>query len=98
MGDSMITPSIEYDYLIKFLALGDSGVGRFDDDAWEFENHRGVSFQEKRHFSISIPMDNSIRNLSPLSELIFERNEWFIDRKHRPVPNPIEFICNYGIR
>ena len=28
MGDSMITPSIEYDYLIKFLALGDSGVGR----------------------------------------------------------------------
>jgi hypothetical protein len=27
MGDSMITPSIEYDYLIKFLALGDSGVG-----------------------------------------------------------------------
>jgi hypothetical protein len=28
MGDSMITPSIEYDYLIKFLALGDSGVGK----------------------------------------------------------------------
>jgi hypothetical protein len=28
MGDSMINPSIEYDYLIKFLALGDSGVGR----------------------------------------------------------------------
>jgi len=28
MGDSMITSSIEYDYLIKFLALGDSGVGR----------------------------------------------------------------------
>jgi hypothetical protein len=27
MGDSMINPSIEYDYLIKFLALGDSGVG-----------------------------------------------------------------------
>ena len=27
----MITPSIEYDYLIKFLALGDSGVGRLDD-------------------------------------------------------------------
>ena len=27
MGDSMITSSIEYDYLIKFLALGDSGVG-----------------------------------------------------------------------
>ncbi|CAF1328284.1 unnamed protein product [Adineta steineri] len=28
MGDSMIAPSIEYDYLIKFLALGDSGVGK----------------------------------------------------------------------
>ena len=27
MGESMISPSIEYDYLIKFLALGDSGVG-----------------------------------------------------------------------
>ena len=28
MGDSMINPAIEYDYLIKFLALGDSGVGK----------------------------------------------------------------------
>ena len=27
MGESMINPNIEYDYLIKFLALGDSGVG-----------------------------------------------------------------------
>lgn len=27
MGDSLIDPKIEYDYLIKFLALGDSGVG-----------------------------------------------------------------------
>ena len=35
MGDSMITPSIEYDYLIKFLALGDSGVGKSDEDEWE---------------------------------------------------------------
>jgi hypothetical protein len=30
MGDSMITPSADYDYLIKFLALGDSGVGMTD--------------------------------------------------------------------
>jgi hypothetical protein len=32
MGDSMITPSIEYDYLIKFLALGDSGVGMHNEN------------------------------------------------------------------
>jgi hypothetical protein len=30
MGDSMITTKPEYDYLIKFLALGDSGVGKFN--------------------------------------------------------------------
>jgi hypothetical protein len=27
MGDAAANATIEYDYLIKFLALGDSGVG-----------------------------------------------------------------------
>jgi hypothetical protein len=43
MGDSMITPSIEYDYLIKFLALGDSGVGK---------NEYGLFFNIKTFFLI----------------------------------------------
>jgi hypothetical protein len=37
MGDSMITPSIEYDYLIKFLALGDSGVGMNEEFSFLFK-------------------------------------------------------------
>jgi small GTP-binding protein len=56
MGDSMITPSIEYDYLIKFLALGDSGVGKttflyqYTDGQFnpKFISTVGIDFREKR--------------------------------------------------
>ncbi|CAF2817625.1 unnamed protein product [Rotaria sp. Silwood2] len=56
MGDSMINPSIEYDYLIKFLALGDSGVGKttflyqYTDAQFnpKFISTVGIDFREKR--------------------------------------------------
>ncbi|CAF1338490.1 unnamed protein product [Rotaria sordida] len=56
MGDSMINPSIEYDYLIKFLALGDSGVGKttflyqYTDGQFnpKFISTVGIDFREKR--------------------------------------------------
>ncbi|CAM4760049.1 unnamed protein product [Rotaria magnacalcarata] len=56
MGDSMINPAIEYDYLIKFLALGDSGVGKttflyqYTDGQFnpKFISTVGIDFREKR--------------------------------------------------
>ncbi|CAF1013385.1 unnamed protein product [Adineta ricciae] len=56
MGESMISPSIEYDYLIKFLALGDSGVGKttflyqYTDGQFnpKFISTVGIDFREKR--------------------------------------------------
>ena len=56
MVDSQISTSIEYDYLIKFLALGDSGVGKTS-FLWQYTDgvfHQrfistvGIDFREKR--------------------------------------------------
>ena len=53
---------MDYDYLIKFLALGDSGVGktsflyRYTDGVFNsrFISTVGIDFREKRHVNISI--------------------------------------------
>ena len=47
----MITPSIEYDYLIKFLALGDSGVGMLIKD---LINYWSLIKYRKNNISLSI--------------------------------------------
>ena len=99
MGDSMITPSIEYDYLIKFLALGDLGVGKegFVVVFPRLDRMRSSCLLKgKQRFSINTPMDNSIRSSSPRLASIFARNASSIGRKHPPTPNRTESICNCG--
>lgn len=52
----MADPGSEYDYLLKFLALGDSGVGKtsvlykYTDDSFnpKFISTVGIDFREKR--------------------------------------------------
>lgn len=98
----MINPSIEYDYLIKFLALGDSGVGELK-GIFSRKDRRNqctyfFSLEAKQHFCINTPMANSIQSLFRLLESIFEKNVWFIDQKQIPMQNRIEFTFNFGIR
>lgn len=56
----MADPGGDYDYLLKFLALGDSGVGKtsilykYTDDSFnpKFISTVGIDFREKRVVSI----------------------------------------------
>lgn len=59
MANGQAAGTVDYDYLIKFLALGDSGVGktsflfRYTDDSFsnKFISTVGIDFREKRTVS-----------------------------------------------
>lgn len=65
MGDSKDTHSTDYDFLIKFLALGDSGVGKtsflyqYTDGVFheKFISTVGIDFREKRIVHKSTAVD-----------------------------------------
>lgn len=84
--------NMEYDYLLKFLALGDSGVGKtsflyqYTDGTFNsrFISTVGIDFREKRLVSTKYIY-------------IINSNQPLIYSCTNPKVEIIEYICNYGI-
>lgn len=85
----MTTANIDYDYLLKFLVLGDSGVGKtcllyqYTDGRFhtQFISTVGIDFREKRLVSMLVgpaTWTSSIQGASPVLQLYSSRG-----RRHR---------------